>query len=326
MATDASFYDDNWTVLQKIKYLAKWFKDNSVDADTLTFDEVNGNVVIKGKNFLGEDVNVLNFPVSMLPKGEKGEDGKDGINGTNGVDGQNGADGVGIDSIVDIGHTEVGNETVTTLQVNYTEGKESSTFEIHAQNGSNGVSGGTGIVINAPSTATNGTLTESQLNFLNESENNYIIFDNEKYYLMDKNHETGYLVYSHVGHNSTDDYKIKCITVTTTTRGWQLNESNVKKLYKHNFVSKINIFGDSESTILFELINSKSSKMTYNDVYNYMGEYLNITNTVLKIGSVYEVFIYLTKDQGKLSVIRINNNGSLSNYYLSTINDTVEEL
>ena len=69
---------------------------------------------------------------------------------------------------------------------------------------------------------TSGTLTSDQLTVLQSSNNSYILFNNEKYIAMDLQHESGTLVYSHVGQDTANDYFIKCITVTISTLGWVL--------------------------------------------------------------------------------------------------------
>lgn len=83
------------------------------------------------------------------------------------------------------------------------------------------------ITINQPATAVNGTLTDEQLNTLQSAANSYILFNNEKYYDMDPEHEDGFLVYTHVGHDNLDNYNIKCITITISTKGWVLNSIKV---------------------------------------------------------------------------------------------------
>lgn len=85
--------------------------------------------------------------------------------------------------------------------------------------GSYGVDIGVGL----PTSATNGVLTVEQLALLQSSENNYIMFQHEKYYLEDKGHVEGYITYTHTGYeNST--YWIKSITITISTRAWVLNK------------------------------------------------------------------------------------------------------
>lgn len=61
------------------------------------------------------------------------------FNGQDGATGPAGPQGKGIDSITTIGHTTVENETVTTLQVNYTEG-DPEQIEVHAENGAGAAS------------------------------------------------------------------------------------------------------------------------------------------------------------------------------------------
>lgn len=85
--------------------------------------------------------------------------------------------------------------------------------------GSYGVDIGVGL----PASAINGVLTVEQLALLQSSENNYIMFQHEKYYLEDKGHVEGYITYTHTGYeNST--YWIKSITITISTRAWVLNK------------------------------------------------------------------------------------------------------
>lgn len=85
--------------------------------------------------------------------------------------------------------------------------------------------GGVGVDIGAslPASAVQGTLTAAQLQILQASEDNYIMFQHEKYYLNGKGHREGYITYTHTGYeNST--YWIKSITITLSTRAWVLNK------------------------------------------------------------------------------------------------------
>ena len=84
------------------------------------------------------------------------------------------------------------------------------------------------VQITAPSTSTNGQLSESQLETLQANKGAYLMFNNEIYRLQDSQHVSGYLVYSHLGFDNTANvYKVKCITVTISTRGWVLSERTV---------------------------------------------------------------------------------------------------
>lgn len=81
------------------------------------------------------------------------------------------------------------------------------------------------VQITAPITSTNGRLSTAQLATLQANKGAYLMFNNEIYRLQDTQHESGYLVYSHIGYeDSTATYKVKCITVTISTRNWVLTK------------------------------------------------------------------------------------------------------
>ena len=82
------------------------------------------------------------------------------------------------------------------------------------------------ITIDAPQTATQGTLTEEQLGVLQESDDSYILFNNEIYTLNGNGHNAGYLTYTNVEYENNMT-TIKTITVTISTRGWILNDTDV---------------------------------------------------------------------------------------------------
>lgn len=96
------------------------------------------------------------------------------------------------------------------------------------------------VTISAPSGATEGTFTAEEVSILQSSKSNRIIFDNEIYILQDAQHEDGYFIYSHVGHNSANDFMVKCIILTLSTGAWVLttqqinNNSTSPKIYKHS--------------------------------------------------------------------------------------------
>lgn len=83
------------------------------------------------------------------------------------------------------------------------------------------------ITIDQPESTTNGTLTSFQLATLQASKLNGIIFANERYILQDNQHESGFLVYSHVGHDSTGNFFVKCITITISTLAWVLSSTAI---------------------------------------------------------------------------------------------------
>lgn len=80
-----------------------------------------------------------------------------------------------------------------------------------------------------PNTATSGTLTALQIAILSSKEA-VILLNGEYYYLNDSEHDSGYLVYSHVGLDGITTAKIKNITITKSNYAWTLTETNVNDI------------------------------------------------------------------------------------------------
>lgn len=78
-------------------------------------------------------------------------------------------------------------------------------------------------ITNVLPTAKQGSLSKEQLNVLLTDESAYVMFNHEKFYLMDSGHTAGFLTYSHVGIDSNVIH-IKTITITVSTRGWVLSD------------------------------------------------------------------------------------------------------
>lgn len=78
-----------------------------------------------------------------------------------------------------------------------------------------------------PSTATQGNLTQDQVNTLLAHPSNYIQFFNENFYPQDVETSQGYIVYSHVGIAMDNKVKIKNLTLTLATGGWVVTETEV---------------------------------------------------------------------------------------------------
>lgn len=76
--------------------------------------------------------------------------------------------------------------------------------------------------------STSGTLpNDTSWNYLqNRPQNLRILFNKEFYNLVDKEHTTGTLVYSHVSKNINSRLVVKTITITISTRAWVLTEVN----------------------------------------------------------------------------------------------------
>ena len=104
------------------------------------------------------------------------------------------------------------------------------------------------IIINQPSTATNGTLTQEQLTTLQINDLNYIIFNNEIYSLNDKTHTADTLTYSHVGFEN-GKHLLKTISITVSTRAWVLNTTSVVDSYEYRMFKINNPSGNISTSI-----------------------------------------------------------------------------
>lgn len=90
--------------------------------------------------------------------------------------------------------------------------------------------------ITATSTATEGTISSSDLQVLQGNKSTIVRFNNELYYFMDDEYKSGYLTYSHVGVDAGIQW-VKSITITISSLSWVLTKSQVNKrstdLYRH---------------------------------------------------------------------------------------------
>lgn len=68
MAVDSTFYDRNWTVLEKLKHIEQWCMENQLDVNSITFDVSTAQevttIVIKGMNYEGKEITMpeITFP------------------------------------------------------------------------------------------------------------------------------------------------------------------------------------------------------------------------------------------------------------------------
>lgn len=116
---------------------------------------------------------------------------------------------------------------------------------------------GMGLLVNVQlgNTATSGTLSDAQFNTLSQLEDARIILNKEVYTLADKEHDAGFMVYTHVGLSNTQEYFIKCITITISTKGWVLTSTKIADT--SNFITK-----DVD-----DLTNYYTKSQTYNQSY-----------------------------------------------------------
>lgn len=103
---------------------------------------------------------------------------------------------------------------------------------------------GVGIIVTVPSGATQGTLTETQYQSLISNDNNWVVIDNERYLLMDKQHEAGMLVYTHDGYSTKGTQKYFCLTMST--RAFTIKESSGGNVLDFNFVTGKVVITESE--------------------------------------------------------------------------------
>lgn len=164
-------------------------------------------------------------------------------------------------------------------------------------------------ITDVSTTATSGTLTSDQLAVLQSSNNSYILFNNEKYIAMDLQHESGTLVYSHVGQDTANDYFIKCITVTISTLGWVL-----KSLDFSNF---------EQSETIYDM-NSTNSAINW----GYTGGIPSDTNITNKDFTKYKYLrVYVVADyRCGCFVVDFNKLNKESSYYGSGVLGAGQEL
>lgn len=88
---------------------------------------------------------------------------------------------------------------------------------------------GAGILkLDVASGATNGTLTEAQLSFLQNKIGNKIYIDHEIYVLGSDGYNPGFLTYYHVGITGTTQH-IKTLSITISTRAWTIVVKEVQE-------------------------------------------------------------------------------------------------
>lgn len=186
------------------------------------------------------------------------------VRGPKGDAGPKGDKGSSISGFSTIKFTNRGDTTITEVQAETDAGN--FPFEICAANGSDGGLHVEYVHINLPYTTTDGIFNEQELNILLGSKENKIIFNNEIYLLQDNQHETGYLIYTHIGRKSTKEFFTKCITVTKNTRRWVLTTlEQQKQLYLHQYDIEYAARGESTTLIFgFCVITDSKDRITGN--------------------------------------------------------------
>ena len=118
-------------------------------------------------------------------------------------------------------------------------------------------------IILTPDTATQGTLTQEQVDTLRFNPNAYLVLNNELYYLNNNQSTPGVLVYTHNGYENQKGTH-KYISVTISTRGWVLVEESGgggSDLYMH----EVGITdGDWKLQVAF--LSTSPTKLTIEDI------------------------------------------------------------
>lgn len=188
--------------------------------------------------------------------------------------------------------------------------------------------------ITLQSGATQGTLTEDQLALIQQSTFNYLILDNECYLLMDNQVASGYMVYSHVGQDSTNNYFIKCITITVSTRGWVM--SSIKVVSNEPTTTSITVFNGGstgkattsnteesgeKNKYIYPYVASKTMDTTQKGLLNNLpaGVYgVKIVTSATFLSSTYYGTMIITPGITKYATIYIKDNLIEVNFTLTT--------
>ena len=163
---------------------------------------------------------------------------------------------------------------------------------------------------------TSGTLTTEQLNLLRADNNNYIICDNELYYLNDVMTSQGYLVYTHTGADASNNINIKTLAILISNNSWSIQVAPIQKKIPLNNVNEVLDFAESEynksknlfttednskygSYVTYNIINSNSFSLSYGSGnVTWTGVEFIINN--LKPNTTYNFSLICDVDYGTL--------------------------
>jgi hypothetical protein len=103
------------------------------------------------------------------------------------------------------------------------------------------------ITLNVPQTATQGTITNQELQELQNNENVQIMFNNELYKLNTQGHLAGYITYTCIEYEN-NVAKIKTITINVNNLSWVLNSVDVASVdYVQGLIGTVStILGETE--------------------------------------------------------------------------------
>ena len=216
------------------------------------------------------------------PAGPAGEAGSPGATGPQGPQGAQGPQGVGISAITSGTASVSGGQTLTPVNITYTD-STSDEIIVYAENGQDAEFPMVSL------TGTSGSLTAEQLQTLQSNDEAYIMCDNEVYRLADKQTSAGYLVYSHTGQDSTQNFFVKCITITISQSTWVMTSKEVGggvKLYSHSILyyqSNANVSSTCRGGIALTIINTDPTPFTLSSLKEWL-----LNNDFTSTSKVYQ--------------------------------------
>lgn len=189
-------------------------------------------------------------------------------------------------------------------------------------------------VVITPDSATQGTLSQSELDKLMSNEYSYIVLNNELYRLADKGHTEGVWTYVHTGWDGTA-IQDKSINITISTRAWKqvVGTSGGKRLYRHDITFTPNAVNqdlanfDEIHASIYSSDNTRiNSFEKYLSMVGYSVVYLGLVSSTYDgacaFGYMMNDTIYWIYKYETVSVTII----SISSDFLQDISDNVTEV
>ena len=128
-----------------------------------------------------------------------------------------------------------------------------------------------------------GTLTDEQLAILQAGDYNYLIVNNEIYNLQDKQAQAGYLIYTHVGHDVTNGFFTKCLTITLSTKAFIISTQTTEQEVVENSANPI-----SSKAIYPISVKATINAASINALETKVGNIQTILNNVEKVEMIYD--------------------------------------
>lgn len=171
-------------------------------------------------------------------------------------------------------------------------------------------------IILTPDTATQGTLTQEQVDVLRFNPNAYLVLNKELYYLNGNQHTPGVLVYTNNDYENQKGIH-KYISVTISTLGWVMVEDTGGDLYMH----RVAIYSDNWKLYVSFLLTNQTKltieeiiRTKINSACNITGE--EVGGNILRIP--INVYYKSNTDEISISSINIDTGSGTSSYQMGT--------